>query len=330
MRVQFAALLAVATFLASVTAAADEKMAVTPAMGRNDVPASRLLRTGTTTEEDDEERGLPLPALESVASLSRSKSQKQQDELVDSGLGSINSFAALKLDNAGKTLFSSPELYVWMRYVNKIENNPTAAVLMKLKSHFGDRGELAIALNNAARFDDTASKLQTAQFEQWNAKGWESTADIVDNVFKYNDDVWRALVVRSAPKRTRRAYSEFLAAKHPTGVDSLPKLSAHPDSDDLAQALWETPLIKSNKGILPHGDIKRIAVAAGGRRTTAPGPPHRGCHGSFSSSYSRGFAGTDSMCSFSSSQIFDDREVDVDDVDSNSSRGDYARLSMLV
>nr|KAE8927992.1 hypothetical protein PF009_g21852 [Phytophthora fragariae] len=36
------------------------------------------------------------------------------------------------------------------------------------------------------------------------------------------------------------------------------------------------------------------------------------------------------MCSFNSSQIFDDREVDVDDVDSNSSRGDYARLSMLV
>ncbi|KAE8962629.1 hypothetical protein PR003_g26467 [Phytophthora rubi] len=106
-----------------------------------------------------------------------------------------------------------------MRYVNKIENNPTAAVLMKLKSHFGDRGELAIALNNAARFDDTASKLQTAQFEQWYAKGWESTADIVDNVFKYNDDVWRALGVRSAPKRTRRAYSEFLAAKHPTGVE---------------------------------------------------------------------------------------------------------------
>ncbi|KAE9259115.1 hypothetical protein PF008_g33448, partial [Phytophthora fragariae] len=31
-----------------------------------------------------------------------------------------------------------------------------------------------------------------------------------------------------------------------------------------------------------------------------------------------------------SSQIFDDREVDVDDVDSNSSRGDYARLSMPV
>ncbi|KAE9216143.1 hypothetical protein PF005_g9189, partial [Phytophthora fragariae] len=82
-------------------------------------------------------------------------------------------------------------------------------------------------------------------------------------------------------------------------------------------------------GLTPPID-PRNEVAAGGRRSTAPGPPHRGCHGSFSSSYSRGFAGTASMCSFNSSQIFDDREVDVDDVDSNSSRGDYARLSMPV
>ncbi|KAG1694254.1 hypothetical protein DVH05_021607 [Phytophthora capsici] len=66
--------------------------------------------------------------------------------------------------------------------------------------------------------------------------------------------------------------------------------------------------------------------------SVAPGPPHpRGGRGSFSSSYSSNFAGTDSLCSFNSSQIFDDsddREVDVDDVDSNSSRGDYALLSM--
>ncbi|KAL3664640.1 hypothetical protein V7S43_010389 [Phytophthora oleae] len=68
--------------------------------------------------------------------------------------------------------------------------------------------------------------------------------------------------------------------------------------------------------------------------SVAPGPPHpRGGRGSFSSSYSSNFAGTDSLCSFNSSQIFDDsddQEVDVDDVDSNSSRGDYALLSMPV
>ncbi|OWZ10282.1 LOW QUALITY PROTEIN: Multidrug resistance protein ABC transporter, partial [Phytophthora megakarya] len=66
----------------------------------------------------------------------------------------------------------------------------------------------------------------------------------------------------------------------------------------------------------------------------APGPPHpRGGRGSFSSSYSSDFAGTDSLCSFNSSQLFDDsddREVDVDDPDSNSSRGDYALLSMPI
>ncbi|GMF34837.1 unnamed protein product [Phytophthora fragariaefolia] len=53
----------------------------------------------------------------------------------------------------------------------------------------------------------------------------------------------------------------------------------------------------------------------------------------YSYSYSSGFAGTDSLCSFSSSQLFDDsdgREVDVDDADSASSRGDYALLSMPV
>ncbi|POM81548.1 Multidrug resistance protein ABC Superfamily [Phytophthora palmivora] len=68
--------------------------------------------------------------------------------------------------------------------------------------------------------------------------------------------------------------------------------------------------------------------------SVAPGPPHpRGGRGSFSSSYSSGFAGTDSFCSFNSSQLFndsDDREVDVDDLDSNSSRGDYALLSMPI
>ncbi|KAE9090973.1 hypothetical protein PF010_g18380 [Phytophthora fragariae] len=34
--------------------------------------------------------------------------------------------------------------------------------------------------------DDAASKLQTAQFEQWYANNWRTTADIVDNVFKYD------------------------------------------------------------------------------------------------------------------------------------------------
>ncbi|KAE9294659.1 hypothetical protein PR003_g24205 [Phytophthora rubi] len=29
--------------------------------------------------------------------------------------------------------------------------------------------------------------------------------------------------------------------------------------DDLAQALWETLLLNSSNGRLPHGDIKRIA-----------------------------------------------------------------------
>ncbi|KAF1786203.1 P-loop containing nucleoside triphosphate hydrolase [Phytophthora cactorum] len=68
--------------------------------------------------------------------------------------------------------------------------------------------------------------------------------------------------------------------------------------------------------------------------SVAPGPPHpRGGRGSFSSSYSSGFAGTDSLVSFNSSQLFDDsddHEVDVDAMDSNSSRGDYALLSMPV
>ncbi|KAL4093005.1 hypothetical protein PRIC1_011994 [Phytophthora ramorum] len=68
--------------------------------------------------------------------------------------------------------------------------------------------------------------------------------------------------------------------------------------------------------------------------SVTPGPPHpRGGRGSFSSSYSSGFAGTDSLCSFNSSQLFDDsdsQEVDVDDLDSSSSRGDYALLSMPV
>ncbi|KAE8977160.1 hypothetical protein PR003_g26064 [Phytophthora rubi] len=105
MRLQLAVLLAVATFLASVTAAVDSKAAAVRAVVRNGVPATRLLRTGTTTEEDDEERGIPLPGLES---LTRSNSQKQLDELVESGLGSINSFAALKLDNAGKPFSVAP------------------------------------------------------------------------------------------------------------------------------------------------------------------------------------------------------------------------------
>ncbi|KAE8958618.1 hypothetical protein PR001_g30992 [Phytophthora rubi] len=62
------------------------------------------------------------------------------------------------------------------------------------------------------------------------------------------------------------------------------------------------------------------------------GPPHpRGGRCSFnSSSYSSGFADTDSLCGFNSSQLFDDsdgRNVNVDDV-VNSSHGDYALLSM--
>ncbi|KAE9334274.1 hypothetical protein PF008_g14048 [Phytophthora fragariae] len=172
----------------------------------------------STTEEDDEERGLPLPGLES---LTRSNSQKQLDELVESGLGSINSFAALKLDDAGENIFKSPALKVWMKYVKRVEDNPTAVVLAKLKSHFGRSDDLAIALQKARLVkstEKTASKLQTAQFEQWHAKGWATTADVVDNVFKFDAAAWRALDVRSAPRQVRKSYSEFLKANHPDFV----------------------------------------------------------------------------------------------------------------
>ncbi|KAE9272924.1 hypothetical protein PR003_g30056 [Phytophthora rubi] len=77
---------------------------------------------------------------------------------------------------------------------------------------------------------------------------------------------------------------------------------------DLAQALWATLLLNSNKGRLPHGDMKRIADKFGlGRNVVAR--------------------------IWKKGQLFDDsdgREGDVNDVDSNSNRGDYALLSMPV
>ncbi|KAE9287387.1 hypothetical protein PR003_g26065 [Phytophthora rubi] len=92
---------------------------------------------------------------------------------------------------------------------------------MKLKSHFGRSDDLAIALQKATLVkstEKTASKLQTAQFEQWYAKGWATTADVVDNVFKFDAAAWRALDVRSAPRQVRKSYSEFLKANHPDFV----------------------------------------------------------------------------------------------------------------
>nr|AEK80821.1 Avh172 [Phytophthora sojae] len=218
MRLYVAALVAVATILASVTAEVDSKTALAaevPAAIRSlesDTPASRLLRTGTVTSADNEERGF----LESATLLVKPSSQTKLKQLLETTMNADNAFSFLKLDLIGPKLLKKSNFKVWVNYVNKVEAKPQAVVLGKLKSHFGGEAKFAEMLQKATQVESTrtaANELQKAQFAQWANQGWFAT-DIIKNVFKLDDATWSALPITNARRQVRKEYSAYLKANH--------------------------------------------------------------------------------------------------------------------
>nr|AEK80822.1 Avh172 [Phytophthora sojae] len=219
MRLYVAALVAVATILASATAEVDSKTALAaevPAAIRSlesDTPASRLLRTGTVTSADNEERGFLESVTRPVHNVLGHIKLKQ---LLKTTMNADDAFSFLKLDLIGPELLKKPNFKVWVNYVNKVEAKPQAVVLGKLKLHFGGEAKFAEMLQQATKVKSTrtaAEKLQKAQFAQWANEGWFAT-DIIKNVFKLDDATWSALPITNARRQVRKEYSAYLKANH--------------------------------------------------------------------------------------------------------------------
>ncbi|EGZ22218.1 hypothetical protein PHYSODRAFT_354447 [Phytophthora sojae] len=219
MRLYVAALVAVATILASATAEVDSKTALAaevPAAIRSlesDTPASRLLRTGTVTSADNEDRGFT----ESATLLVYPSSQTKLKQLLETATNADDAFSSLKLNLIRRNLLKKSNFKVWVNYVNNREMNPQAVVLGKLKSHFKSEANLAVMLQKATQVESTqtmANELQMAQFAQW-AKERLFATDIIKNVFKLGDAKWSALPITDARRQVRKAYSAYLVETMP-------------------------------------------------------------------------------------------------------------------
>ncbi|KAG6616641.1 putative secreted RxLR effector protein [Phytophthora cinnamomi] len=180
------------------------------------IAGTRLLRTATAVEEDNEDR-LYIPGIETASnyiwSLSGSKvTTKTLEGWLQSGKSTDDVFKLLKLDKAGDNLLSSPMLESWLTYANAFGlKNPgnEATMLNTFRNAYGDV-KLALILQAAKKVPDTkmlAKGLQIQQFKLWKEKRWDP-AFVYSSVFKLSTE-WKdkpaAIIVHK--------YNQFY--KHP-------------------------------------------------------------------------------------------------------------------
>ncbi|KAG6615146.1 putative secreted RxLR effector protein [Phytophthora cinnamomi] len=176
MRLHFIVVLAVATLVATTTAADEPKTGVisdsVPSIEK-DVPPTRHLRT---IDDAGEERGITfsLPGLETATNIFKSPNQKILDKLVKSGQTPDQAFAFYKLDKFGNTLqLSEPNFKLWVKFVIKTNKKyASSIVLSKLQKQYGDDHKLAEMLRKAAKVEETkktATKLEALLAKQLDA-----------------------------------------------------------------------------------------------------------------------------------------------------------------
>nr|AEK80818.1 Avh170 [Phytophthora sojae]AEK80819.1 Avh170 [Phytophthora sojae] len=212
MRLQSIVLLVAATLLAAGLVVTDSRTVVTPSFRtslRNDIPpTARFLRTGTTTDEDQDARTLNLiiARLESLTNRLKSASQLKVKELVNSGQNIDDAFLSLKLKDIKTDLFTNPDFKIWARFVKETDKQTaTESMLATLQKNFGAK-ELTLMLQEAKDASKTAKKLQIVQFEDWASNSmWPEVA--VAQVLQIDEKLILRSHRLSPARQIRAAYS---------------------------------------------------------------------------------------------------------------------------
>ncbi|POM57512.1 RxLR effector family protein [Phytophthora palmivora] len=152
-------------------------------------PTNRYLRAYTTSEGDNEERGISvkLPTLEQISNTLKSSKRKELEGLLKGDELVGDAFKKLKLSTMPignpKTqsietkdvvkLFSSTNFKVWSDHVSKWselnKKNPADTMLTALTSVFGEK-EVAIMIllsKKSWRTGTVVKDLEKAQFNKW-------------------------------------------------------------------------------------------------------------------------------------------------------------------
>ncbi|OWZ14470.1 RxLR effector protein [Phytophthora megakarya] len=164
----------------------------------NNTPIKRLLRTDRTSDEAEEERGMPSSLQNVLKKLSNvftfeSRKTKELRGLLKADESIDDAFKTLKLNNMDLTkngmlsqkkvvnLFKSRNFMVWSAHVAKVsklnKQKPEIAMLEALTNAFGEKqAAIMILLStdawkrgtiNAIRASFVVKKLEKAQFNKW-------------------------------------------------------------------------------------------------------------------------------------------------------------------
>ncbi|KAG6960701.1 hypothetical protein JG688_00009469 [Phytophthora aleatoria] len=226
MRIDYVVLIAT-TFLAAtdMTSGTPASQLMTPPELANPVSAfadnhngKRLLRTGTTEDEDDEERAvtrLKIPALEKA--VQASKNPRVQNWMKE-GLEVDDVFLVLNLDRVKGNIFASSKFKTWVKFATTLDKqNSGEAMIHPLIRKYGEVG-LAKLLQRTKRGSTRADseKLQRVQFEFWFKEGM-GPHYMLRTFFKSNDEADIGELGRSILSQ----YRTHLNKNHPNWSNNI-------------------------------------------------------------------------------------------------------------
>nr|QMU24880.1 PaRXLR56 [Phytophthora agathidicida] len=153
----------------------------------NTVPATRLLRTGDTTEEEvgeeEEERAINFKSIPGFDKVKNIYIQNKMNRYLKKDMSVDEVFAKLKLGKVTEDLFQNPKFIAWMKYVADYNaKNPTKQVfeIPTLSKQYGD-DVLARMLDAASKVPGTMRSALNLQKQQ--VMIWRNENLTLDDVF---------------------------------------------------------------------------------------------------------------------------------------------------
>ncbi|ETM55138.1 hypothetical protein L914_01605, partial [Phytophthora nicotianae] len=170
--------------------------------GSND---KRLLRTGATVNEGDEERAVAVAVLEKL------KNARVQ-QMLREGFEVDDAFLALKLEAAKGNIFGGWKFKTWMKFANKLDRqNAGEAMVRSLATKYGDVG-LAKMLRhiNYGKTAGISKKLQRDQFDFWFKEGM-GPRYVLRTLFKAEEEK----EIGKLGRKILGEYRDYLNKNHP-------------------------------------------------------------------------------------------------------------------
>ncbi|ETP26739.1 hypothetical protein F441_00654, partial [Phytophthora nicotianae CJ01A1] len=191
----------VAVFLPSVDAASP----ISFTAGRNQIVAKRHLRTETRSGYDGgyantEERGVPVAAVEQLASMNPYKAKLAK-----------KAFKLLNLHKRKGFIMGTPELKTWSNLMLKLDDTNSKGSMVAIMTRYYGDDALARYIQSAKvspSVGKLATDLQTAQFAQWARRG--ETAKSIKQMLRNSPDrlsSWR-------DDQVVNAFTAFLTKKN--------------------------------------------------------------------------------------------------------------------